>query len=572
MEKTEEGYCQVTVNGVKPETQYMYQFAAETCKPDPASHFQPDGVFGSSAVVNHDDYKWRDAAWRGIPFKDLVMYELHVGTFTAEGTFEAAKARVQELAELGVNALELMPVAQFSGARNWGYDGVFPYAVENTYGGPEGLKRLVDHCHVNGVAVLLDVVYNHVGPEGNCLSDFGPYFLETRRTPWGLGINFDGAESSHVRRFFLQNALYWFRNYHIDGLRLDAVHAIEDPSPKHFLKELAEAVAAYSAEARKVYLVAESNLNDPKLVRLQKSGGFGLDAVWLDDFHHALHALVTGERSGYYMDFGKPSQLLKAFNEGFVYTGEFSEFWRSNRGQSSKGIKPEKFVVFSQNHDQIGNRMLGERFVTLAGLEAAKLAAGIVALSPYVPLFFMGEEYAEQAPFLFFTDFADSALRRNVTKGRRKEFAAFNQPREIADPEHLKTFTDSKISWQRRWAGEGKKILGYYGELLRLRRLIRSKDVSRPKIGASEEGKLMFLHFPRDKPAVAVVANLDSERAQFLFPFKGGEFRKELDSSDDKWAGPGSSLPDRAKFGEAQVAQPYGCAVYVKPLSVKNLD
>ena len=387
MQKARGGYWKLRVEGIKPATKYLYQIANQAPKPDPASHYQPEGVFGSSAVVDHEAFRWKDSDWQGIPLEELVFYELHVGTFTREGNFKAISERLGELAELGVNAVELMPVTQFSGGRNWGYDSVFPYAVHNTYGTPDDLKGLVECCHVNGLAMFLDIIYNHVGPEGAVLKDFGPYFRENRKTPWGPSLNFDGPDCAEVRRFFFENALHWFKNYHVDGVRLDAVHAIMDTSQKHFLKELSETVDHYSeAAGRKVYLVAETNQNDPVVVRSRRSGGYGLDAQWLDDFHHALHVLLTKEKKGYYMDYGGLSDLVASLNEGYIYTGQFSRFWQANRGHPPTGVPPCRFVVFTQNHDQTGNRAFGERLITLAGQEAAKLAATLVAFSPYVSM------------------------------------------------------------------------------------------------------------------------------------------------------------------------------------------
>ncbi|MFH1703950.1 MAG: alpha-amylase family glycosyl hydrolase, partial [Nitrospirota bacterium] len=321
MEKDTKGHWKTVVENVFPGTRYLYILGDKTEKPDPASHFQPEGVHGPSQIVDHSAFDWEDSKWKGIPLSEMIMYELHVGTFTSKGTFESIIPRLDGLLDLGINAIEIMPVSQFSGDRNWGYDGVYPFAVQNSYGGPEGLKRLVNECHKKGIAVILDVVYNHLGPEGNYLWDYGPYFTGKYKTPWGIAINFDDAYSNEVRDFFIENALHWFKNYHIDALRLDAIHGISDLSAKPFLQELAEKVEEFSLqEGRKFYLIAESDLNDSMVIKPRELGGYGIDAQWCDDFHHCLHTLVTGESQGYYVDFGKLEYLVKSLREGFVYS------------------------------------------------------------------------------------------------------------------------------------------------------------------------------------------------------------------------------------------------------------
>jgi maltooligosyltrehalose trehalohydrolase len=391
------GYWQLTVPDIQPGTRYFFQLDGSVTRPDPASNFQPEGVHGPSEVIDHGQFQWKDEKWKGIGLKDMIIYELHVGTFTPEGTFSAAIGRLSDLKELGINAVEIMPVAQFPGDRNWGYDGVYPYAVQNSYGGPDKLKELVNASHRAGLAVVLDVVYNHLGPEGNYLRDFGPYFTDKYQTPWGQAINFDGPYSDPVREFFIENALYWFRDYHIDALRLDALHAVFDMSAKHFLRELSERVAEFSKEnGRRFYLVAESDLNDVRLIKPRSRGGYGLDAQWSDDFHHSLHALLTGEKKGYYQDFGSVRNLAKVFREGFVYTGQYSEHRKRRHGSKPKHRKARQFVVCIQNHDQVGNRMYGKRLSQLVGFESLKLAAGTVILSPYIPHLFMGEEYGRR--------------------------------------------------------------------------------------------------------------------------------------------------------------------------------
>ncbi|MBI5440985.1 MAG: malto-oligosyltrehalose trehalohydrolase, partial [Deltaproteobacteria bacterium] len=409
--RRERGYWEATVAGLEAGARYRYRLDGGEGLPDPASSFQPLGIHGPSVLVDHDAFGWTDGSWRGLSLGRLILYEVHVGTFTREGTFDAVVPRLRELRDLGVTCLELMPVAQFPGERNWGYDGVNLFAVQASYGGPDGLKRLVDACHGVGLAVVLDVVMNHLGPEGNYLGRYGPYFTDRYRTLWGEAVNFDGVDSDEVRRFFLQNALHWFERYHVDGLRLDAVHAIHDESARPFLGELAEQVGRLGKTCgRPLHLVAESDRNDPRVVRPAEAGGLGLDALWLDDLHHALHSLLTGERAGYYADFGRLGQLAKCYREGFAYSGEYSTYHQRRQGASSRQLPGERFVVFAQNHDQVGNRRLGERLANLVPFEALKLAAGAVLLSPFVPLLFMGEEYGEEAPFLCFVDHGDPEL------------------------------------------------------------------------------------------------------------------------------------------------------------------
>ncbi|MFZ3044571.1 MAG: malto-oligosyltrehalose trehalohydrolase, partial [Desulfatirhabdiaceae bacterium] len=387
------GYHEGIHDDVEPGVNYLFRLNGSQERPDPASRFQPQGVHGPSQVVD-PAFAWTDDNWRGVARHRTIIYELHVGIFTDSGTFDAAIDRLDDLVSLGITAVELMPVAQFPGDRNWGYDGVYPFAAQNSYGGPQGLKRLVNACHHRGLAVILDVVYNHLGPEGNYLRDFGPYFSNHYHTPWGQPINFDGNYSDHVRRYFIENARYWITECHIDALRLDAVHAILDFSARTFLQELAEIVKDLAEDlGRHIHLFAESALNDTRLIRSPDLGGFGLDAQWNDDLHHALHAVITGERRGYYCDFGRFEQLLKALRDGFVYDGQYSEYRKRRHGNSSRSIPPHRFVGFAQNHDQIGNRLQGDRLSTIVSFEALKMVAGIILLSPSLPLLFMGEEY-----------------------------------------------------------------------------------------------------------------------------------------------------------------------------------
>jgi maltooligosyltrehalose trehalohydrolase len=463
------GYHAADVPAVAPGERYRLRLDRGDPVPDPVSRFQPDGVHGPSAVVG-DGFRWSDDDWHGIPLSRYVLYELHVGTFTPAGTFDAAIAELASLADLGVTAVELMPVAQFPGERNWGYDGVFPFAVQASYGGPDGLRRFVDAAHRAGLAVVLDAVYNHLGPEGNCLGRFGPYFTDRYRTPWGDAVNFHGEWSDEVRRYFLENAAMWISEFHVDALRLDAVHAIHDQSARPFLAELAETVEAAGERAgRRAYAIAEMDVRDPQLTRPGVAGGLGLHAQWCDDLHHAVHAALTGERDGYYGGFGGVEEVTTALRRGWVRVRAGDDGAREEAAAAPEA-PGERLVVCSQNHDQIGNRMHGERLAAIAGEDAARLAAGIVLLSPFVPLLFMGEEYGEPAPFLYFVSHSDPDLVAAVRRGRRAEFESFAWAGEPLDPQSPEAFAASRIDRCPRERGRHGETLGLYRELLRLRR------------------------------------------------------------------------------------------------------
>jgi maltooligosyltrehalose trehalohydrolase len=428
-------------------------------------------VHGPSAVDDPTTFAWTDDAFRAPPLCELVIYELHVGTFTEAGTFDAAIAQLADLSELGVTAVEIMPVGEFPGARNWGYDGVDLWAPQSTYGGPEGLRRFVDACHARGLAVVLDVVYNHFGPEGNYLERFAPYLSETHHTPWGQALNVDGPGSDEVRRYLLGNALHWLDEYHVDALRLDAIHGIVDTSAEPFLRELADEVARLGERRRRrLTLIAESDLNDPRVLHAAAIGGLGLDSAWSDDLHHAVHAHVTGERDGYYGDFGTLADIAKALRQGFVYDGRVSQYRGRRHGAPPAGLDGRRFVVFGQNHDQIGNRALGDRLTTIVDRETVKLVAGLVLLSPFVPLLFMGEEYGETAPFLYFTDHGDADLNEAVRTGRAREFAALARSGTLPDPGDPDTLVRSRLDWSLREQGSHRELLDHYRALLRLRR------------------------------------------------------------------------------------------------------
>ncbi len=544
MVRDEQGHWRVRAHDVVPGCRYMYALDGDRERPDPASQFQPAGVHGPSAVIDHEAFRWTDAGWEGVPLEDMIVYELHVGTFTAAGTFEAIVPRLDELNELGVNTIELMPVAQFPGQRNWGYDGVYPYAVQESYGGPDGLKTLVDASHHHGMSVVLDVVYNHLGPEGNCFRDFGPYFTDAYHTPWGQAVNFDQADSHHVRAYFIQNALYWLRDYHIDGLRLDALHAIYDRSAKHFVRELVENVATFSRRTgQKRYLIGESNLNDVRFLRPRRSGGYGLDAQWSDDFHHCLHTLLTGEDKGYYADYGRIEQMAKAYKEGFVYSWEYSPFRRRFYGSSSRQRPARQFFVCSQNHDQIGNRMGGERLTQLIDFESLKLSAGALLLAPYVPMLFMGQEYAEDAPFQYFVSHSDEQLVEAVRRGRSKEFASFQWTQECPDPQSVETFMNSKIRWHTRTEGRHRLLYTFYKHLIDLRRSIPQMVSKKNLLVRAIPGKNVLV-WQRRQGQTHCLMNFSDQPERFALRTSEANWLKVLDSADVQWDGPGATLPE----------------------------
>ncbi|MGI9008080.1 MAG: malto-oligosyltrehalose trehalohydrolase [Streptosporangiaceae bacterium] len=466
------GWWSAAVPDAGPGTDYAFSLDGGPPRPDPRSAFQPGGIDGPSRVVEHGAFGWTDGAWRGLSLPGAVLYECHVGTFSPDGTFDGLIGRLDYLAGLGVAAIELMPVAEFSGDRGWGYDGVGLFAPHHAYGGPGGLKRLVDAAHARGLGVVLDVVYNHLGPAGNYLPEFGPYFAERHQTNWGDGINLDGPDSDEVRRFVLDNALGWLRDYHCDGLRLDAVHAIADDSAVHLLEQLAAETGALSAHVRRpLFLIAESDLNDPKFVRSRDAGGYGLDAAWADEWHHALHAVLTGERDGYYSEFGGLDQLAKALRQAWVYDGCYSPHRRRVHGRPPAGLAGSQFVVATQNHDQAGNRAAGDRLSALVSPGRLKIAAALLLTSPFVPMIFQGEEWGAASPFQYFTDHADPGLGRAVSEGRRAEFAHFGwDPADVPDPQEQATFERSRLDWAGAGTEPHADLLAWYRTLLALRR------------------------------------------------------------------------------------------------------
>lgn len=465
------GWHRAEVDGVGPGDDYRFVVDGDAL-PDPRSPWQPDGVHGPSRLVDHGAFAWTDHGWGGVHLPSAVLYELHVGTFSAGGTFDGLTERLDHLVDLGVDAVELMPVNEFPGRRGWGYDGVDLFAPHHAYGGPDGLKRLVDACHRRGLGVVLDVVYNHLGPAGNYLSRFGPYFTDRYRTPWGEAVNLDGPGSEEVRAFVVDNALMWLRDYHLDGLRLDAVHGLVDTSATHVLEQLHVAVERLGAAlGRPLFLIAESDLNDPRVVRRPEVGGYGVDAQWSDDLHHALHAVLTGERSGYYSDFGSMADVASALRQGFVYGGRYSAHRGRPHGRVDPALPGWRLLGYLQTHDQVGNRARGERIGALASPGRLKVGAALVLTSPFVPMLFAGEEWAASTPFPYFTDHEDPELADAVRRGRRAEFASFGwDPQDIPDPQDPETFAAARLDWDELRGEPHASILDWYRRLIDLRR------------------------------------------------------------------------------------------------------
>jgi len=563
------GYFHTVAEGVSAGALYRYRLNNEKERPDPASRYQPMGVHGPSQVADNR-FLWNDSRWTGLPLERYVLYELHVGTFTPQGTFDAIIPRLATLKNLGVTAIELMPVAQFPGERNWGYDGVYPYAVQASYGGPLGLKALVNACHELEIAVVLDVVYNHLGPEGNYLADFGPYFTDIYKTPWGQAINFDDAQSDEVRRYFIENALEWVTDFRIDSLRLDAVHAIVDTSARTFLEELRAAVHTKAkALGREVYLIPESNRNDARIVSVPEVGGWGFDAVWNDDFHHSLHVLLTGEQDGYYQDFCGIEDLADSYRKGFLYAGQYSKFRQKSYGSSSKQTPAKRFVVYAQNHDQVGNRRVGDRLSQSLSFGQLKLAAGTVLLSPYVPLLFMGEEYCERAPFNYFVSHGDPSLVEAVRRGRKGEFARFGWTGDIPDPQSEATFLGSKLNWDLQTIGHHRIFWHFYQELLRVRRTVpplAELDKNAMEVTSFADENVLLVRRWKASSQVLIVCHFCQVPTEPLLPIPRGRWQRTLDSAEERWGDKGGKAPaDIESSGEVQLLlNPWAFLVFVK--------
>jgi maltooligosyltrehalose trehalohydrolase len=549
MEPEAQGHFSITQSGVAEGQRYAYSLDGGEERQDPCSLWQPDGVPGPSAVVRPENFRWTDRRWAGVAHEDLVIYELHVGTFTAEGTFEAIVPRLAALRELGVTALEVMPVNQFPGARNWGYDGVLPYAAQDTYGGPHGFAKLIDAAHAAGLAVILDVVYNHLGPEASFVHEFGLYFTDKYRTPWGRAVNYDDKGCDAVRDWVLDNVRMWLEEFHLDGLRLDAVHAIYDLGARHILRAIGEVAGEVAARrGRTIHVIGESDLNDARVVLPVERGGLGLCAQWSDDFHHAVHALLTGERRGYYADFGEAGQVAKVLKSPFLYAWDYSPHrGRKHGAPVPEGVGGERFVVCIQNHDQVGNRAVGDRLGVLLGSAAKqRLAASLLLLSPHVPLLFMGEEYGETRPFPFFCSFCGEELIQAVREGRKREFADFvSEADEVPVPDAAETFESAKLSWAWPEGSVHAGIRKLYGDLLAARRKWPAmKDFGRRAARLIEgeggagvvelvRGEAMRAYFNLGDRAAELPARRDGEQDAVLFSSEaaryGGERRDVKD-------------------------------------------
>jgi maltooligosyltrehalose trehalohydrolase len=554
MHRDEAGYFRVTAADVPKNCLYTYRLKRNADdasdfveRPDPASRLQPEGVHGPSQVVDVERFAWTDQKWKPGAFERSIFYEVHVGTFSPEGTLDGIIKYLPELADLGVTTIELMPLAQCPGMRNWGYDGVYQYAVQGSYGGPRALQRFVDAAHANGLAVALDVVYNHFGPEGNYLSEFGPYFTERYSTPWGGAINFDEASSDPVREFFIGNALFWIEHFHVDVLRLDAIQEIFDFGAIHFLAELQHRVEEAALRlGREVYLVGECDLNDSKLLRAREIGGYGMKAQWNDDFHHSLHTLLTPERTAILGDYGSMGDLATVIEEGWLYSGQYSKFRKRSHGNSARGLSRSRLVVCSQNHDQIGNRARGERISLLVDFEAQKLAAGVNLLSPFTPLLFMGEEEAERTPFLYFTEHGDESLIEAVRTGRREEFGAHGWHDDVADPQELETFAMSTL----RHANDSEPHITmrkFYKTLIRFRKENELWMDANWQVGHDENLKLLTMVRLGTEYSIAIICNFGEESIDnavleeltgFDFAATQSGWEVALDSASAEWRGP----------------------------------
>jgi maltooligosyltrehalose trehalohydrolase len=544
------GYYGAFVDGVAAGARYFYLVDGERRRPDPASRAQPEGVHGPSEVVDPAAFAWQHSR-RPRAVGELVIYELHVGTFTPGGTFDSAVGALDRLVDLGVTAVEIMPVASFSGTRNWGYDGVGWFAPQASYGGPDGLRRLVDACHERGLTVLLDVVYNHLGPEGNYLHDFANYFTARHHTPWGDALDYDGEHAAQVRGHVLANVCMWLEEYRVDGFRLDAVQTIVDDSPRHIVAEIAAFAHAHGA-----LCIAESDLGEVKVI---DERGWGCDAQWSDDFHHALHAVVTGERTHYYQDFGAVAQLATAITDGFVYTGQQSRYRGRPFGTPSRGLPGERFVIAAQNHDQVGNRAFGERLSQLQP-DCVWAVAATYLLAPAVPLIFMGEEHADPAPFLYFTDHQDPALARAVSEGRRREFPAWAAA-ELPDPQALDTFARSRIDWALADSGRHAGVRRFYRELLRLRRerpALRKLDKQRTRTGVDEEQGGLWVLREGDGEETLLVVSLRTRPVELRTPAPArGRWTVLLDAGGAQFSGPEGA----ALAGDRVTLPPFGALV-----------
>ena len=543
LEKVDFGFWTRQTDKIEAGDFYKFILDTEKALPDPASRSQPEGVHGYSEVVDLNSFPWSDKNWKNLPLEAYVLYELHVGTFSPEGTFEGLARKLNYLKALGVNAIEIMPVAQFPGERNWGYDGVYPFAVQNSYGGAKGLQQLVNVCHAHGFAVVLDVVYNHLGPEGNYLSEFGPYFTDKYSTPWGKAINFDDAWSDNVRHYFIENCLMWFRDFHVDALRLDAVHAIKDFGPKHILQEMKEKVnQLVAAIGKECYLIAESDLNDVRYINAIEKCGYGMDAQWADDFHHALRVTSGNTKTGYYVEYDGIRDLAKSYRGAYVYDGVYSKGRKKSFGTRAVHNPGKQFVVFSQNHDQVGNRPNGERTSHLIDCEMQKVLAGAVLVSPFLPMLFMGEEFSATSPFLFFVSHSDAELVEAVREGRKLEFAHAHEGIEPVDPQSSDTFDASKLSWHDLEKNDHSIMFSYYKTLIALRKenpALSHLNRHQLEVEENEAQQTLVLHRWHGNQHIVCFMNFSEEQQLIEKPelLTQRKWTKIIASSDPQWLG-----------------------------------
>ena len=561
------GYWTATTDQIQPNDLYKIKLDGQKTLPDPASLGQPKGVHEASLAIDLKAFEWTDSTWQNPSLNDYILYELHTGTFSAQGTFDGIERHLDHLIELGVNAIEIMPVAQFPGDRNWGYDGVFPFAVQHSYGGAEKLQSLVNACHAKGIAVILDVVYNHVGPEGNYFAEFGSYFTDKYHTPWGQAVNFDDEYCDGVRDYFIENVLMWFRDFHIDALRMDAVHAIKDLSAEHILQSIRKQVdALMEATGSKHYLIVECDLNDPRFLDSTDKNGFGMDAQWVDEFHHALRITAGEPATGYYSDFQGIRHLEKAYRDAYVYDGQYSEHRKKNFGRGAEGQGGSKFIVFSQNHDQVGNRMLGERSAALYSFEMQKVLAGAVMISPYLPMLFMGEEYGETNPFLYFVSHTDAELNKMVRDGRKAEFAAFHAEGEAPDPDAIETFNQSKLQWALLDDPKHQTIFSYYKELIALRK-------AHPALSNGDRNHLTAISYPdkntlvlkrwEQRQQIVCILNFSKEKQAIPAEDSIHNWELLLCSADEKWGGP-CTKDGACQTGNKLIIQPESILIYTR--------
>lgn len=534
MAPTRDGYYECILNEFDGDLEYFFAINGNAIRPDPASRWQPKGVHGPSKLYLENSYLWHDQSWKGISLDKYLIYELHVGTFTQEGTFEAIIEKLPYLISLGVTAIELMPIAEFPGERNWGYDGVYSFAPHHSYGGPHALKNLINACHLAGLAVIIDVVYNHLGPEGNYLGEFGYYYTDAYNTPWGNAINFDGPYSDPVRHYFIENALYWLKEFHVDALRIDAIHAMYDFSAKHFLEELQEVFhTRASVLGREAHLIVESDLNDVRILNPRDKGGYAIDAQWNDDFHHAMHTLLTKSNWKYFQDYGEISDIAHALTKGFVYEGQRSLYRKKRFGSPSGHLQGDRFVVCTQNHDQIGNACQGERLNSLVSSEKCLLAASVLTCSPFLPLLFMGQEWGATSPFYYFTSFEDGNLAKAVKQGYSKDHHLSDAN---FDPQDPKNFLDSKLRWEEVKQPCHEAILRYYQTLIRVRKAYACLSNCRKDLTESyfnEEGEWMAVIRKDSVGPWAILAVNFAEKYQNIdIPFSSGEWRLIFSSVD----------------------------------------